>query len=248
MIGTKKIAVVLPAYNAAKTLVKVVEAIPRNIVDDVILVDDSSSDDTVTIAKQLGLACFVHSRNRGYGANQKTCFRHALSRGNDIIVLLHPDYQYSPELITPLAHMVASEIYDVALGSRMLGKGALIGGMPRHKFVVNKLLTLFQNAMLNQHLSEYHTGYRAFSSRFLSQVPYENNSNAFIFDNEILLQAFYLESRIGEISCPTRYDTNSSSISLLPGLIYAFQVISRTIAYRLTRLGLLKDRLYMSLG
>ena len=132
MIGTKKIAVVLPAYNAAKTLVKVVEAIPRNIVDDIILVDDSSSDDTVTIAKQLGLACFVHPRNRGYGANQKTCFRHALSRGNDIIVLLHPDYQYSPELITPLAHMVASGIYDVALGSRMLGKGALIGGMPRH--------------------------------------------------------------------------------------------------------------------
>ena len=170
MIGNKAVAVVLPSYDAARTLTKVVESIPRDIVDDIILVDDSSSDETVEVAERLRLACFVHPRNSGYGANQKTCFRYALSRGNDIVVLLHPDYQYSPVLVPTLAHMVASGVYDIALGSRMIGKGALIGGMPRHKFIVNKVLTLFQNVVLNQHFSEYHTGYRAYSREFLSRV------------------------------------------------------------------------------
>ena len=244
MIDNKRIAVVLPAYNAAKTLARVIEAIPRAIVDDIIVVDDFSSDETVDVARQLNVECKVHPSNSGYGANQKTCFRHALSRGNDVIVLLHPDYQYSPELVPALAHMVASGIYDVALGSRMLGKGALVGGMPRHKFLINKLLTLFQNILLDQHLSEYHTGYRTYSKEVLHSVPCESNADAFVFDNEILLQALHYGFRVGELSCPTRYDEESSSISLLPGIAYALGVVSRTFTYHLARTGLVRTPLF----
>lgn len=235
MINYKKVAVVLPAYNASKTLAKVIHKIPHQVVDDIIVVDDHSLDDTVKVAHELKLTVFIHEKNMGYGANQKTCFQQALLRGNDIIVMLHPDYQYAPELVSSLAYMVSSEIYDIALGSRMLGKNALSGGMPIHKIIINKFLTFIQNTFLNQNLSEYHTGFRAYSKKILNTIPFMNNSDDFIFDNEILLQAFYHGFKIGEISCPTKYDQNSSSIGLRKGIVYAFCVIIRTFQYLLAK-------------
>jgi glycosyltransferase involved in cell wall biosynthesis len=226
MIGNKKIAVVLPAYNAAHTLQKTYEEIPHEIVDFVILTDDKSSDETVAVARQLSISQIItHEKNRGYGGNQKTCYDKALASGADIIVMLHPDYQYTPRLIQSMCHLIANNLFQVVLGSRILGKGALKGGMPVYKYLSNRLLTFFQNIMLNQKLSEYHTGYRAYSREVLESVGYSNNSEGFIFDNEIIAQIVFQGFEIGEISCPTEYSKDSSSIGLLNSIIYGMGVV-----------------------
>ncbi len=225
MILGKKVVVVLPAYQAGKTLERTVAEIPREVADEILLVDDASGDDTVKVAQRLGLRTFVHEHNLGYGGNQKTCYREALKLGADIVVMLHPDYQYSPKLIGALAHMVASGHYDIALGSRILAQSALAGGMPFYKYVANRFLTLTQNLLMGQKLSEYHTGYRAFSRTVLESLPLEKNSNDFIFDNEILCEAVAAGFQIGEISCPTRYFHEASSINLQRSIIYGFGVL-----------------------
>lgn len=230
MIDRKTVVVVLPAYNAARTLRKTVSEIP-DCVDHTILVDDHSHDDTVAIARELGLDVLVHERNRGYGGNQKSCYRAALNAGADVVVMLHPDYQYSPLLITALASMVASGAYDVSLGSRLLGRGALRGGMPMYKFISNRLLTTFQNALLGAGLSEYHTGFRAFSSDVLRSLPLEQNSEDFVFDNQVLAQCILLGARIGEISCPTRYFPEASSISFRRSVRYGTGVVGTSLKY-----------------
>jgi glycosyltransferase involved in cell wall biosynthesis len=231
VISGKKIIVVLPAYHAAKTLEKTVTEIPRDIVDDVILVDDASRDETVKVAKHLGLKTFVHDKNLGYGGNQKTCYREAIKLGADIVVMVHPDYQYSPRLVGALAHMIASGHYDVALASRILAQNAMDGGMPLYKYISNRLLTLFENILIGQKLSEYHTGYRAFSRKVLEALPLEKNSNDFIFDNEILCEAVEAGFLIGEISCPTRYFPEASSISLRRSIRYGFGVLRCSFKY-----------------
>ena len=213
MLANKKITVVLPAYNAAKTLKQTYDDIPQDVVDDVILIDDASKDATVEMARSLGIATVSHERNRGYGGNQKTCYTAALARGADIVVMLHPDYQYTPKLVTAMASMIASEEFDVVLASRILGRGALVGGMPMYKYVSNRVLTLFENIMIGQKLSEYHTGYRAWSRAVLEKLPLRNNSEDFVFDNQMLAQSAYFGFRIGEISCPTKYFPEASSIN-----------------------------------
>jgi len=225
----KKVVVVLPAYQAGKTLEHTVAEIPREVVDEVLLVDDASRDDTVKVAQRLGLRTFVHEHNLGYGGNQKTCYREALKLGADIVVMLHPDYQYSPKLVGALAHMVASGHYDIVLGSRILAQSALAGGMPFYKYIANRFLTLTQNLLMGQKLSEYHTGYRAFSRTVLESLPLEKNSNDFIFDNEILCEAVTAGFRIGEISCPTRYFPEASSINLWRSIVYGFGVLKRAL-------------------
>jgi len=220
MISDKKVVVVMPAYHAEKTLERTVAEVPRTIVDEIILVDDASRDDTADVARQLGLRTFVHQRNLGYGGNQKTCYREALKLSADIVIMIHPDYQYSPRLIGAMANMVASEHYDVVLGSRILAQSALDGGMPFYKYIANRALTFAQNVLMGQHLSEYHTGYRAFSRRVLESLPLELNSNDFIFDNQMLCQIIHDGFRIGEISCPTRYFPEASSISFRRSVIY----------------------------
>jgi glycosyltransferase involved in cell wall biosynthesis len=230
VISGKKIIVVLPAYHAAKTLERTVSEIPLDIVDKVILVDDASRDETVRVAKSLGLTTFVHDKNLGYGGNQKTCYREALKLGADIVVMLHPDYQYSPRLVGAMAHMIASGHYDIALGSRILAQNAMDGGMPFYKYVANRMLTFFQNLLMGQKLSEYHTGYRAFSRKVLESLPLEKNSNDFIFDNEILCEAMNAGFKIGEISCPTRYFPEASSISLRRSVRYGMGVLRCTLA------------------
>src|SRR5579863_4038873 len=205
VLSNKRIAVVLPAYNASKTLRRTFEEIPHDVVDDVILTDDASSDDTLEVARSLGIWTLRHDRNRGYGGNQKTCYAAALARGADIVVMLHPDYQYTPRLVPAMAAMIASEQFDAVLGSRILGRGALSGGMPLYKYVANRGLTFFQNIMLGQKLSEYHTGYRAWSRQVLETLPLQNCSEDFVFDNQMLAQARYFGFRVGEISCPTLY-------------------------------------------
>lgn len=238
MILNKRVAVVLPAYNAAKTLGRTCAEIPQDIVDDVILTDDASSDGTAALAAQLGLHVVEHDSNRGYGGNQKTCYAAALARGADIVVMLHPDYQYSPKLVTAMASMVASGEYDLVMGSRILGHGALAGGMPRYKYVANRALTAFQNAMLGYKLSEYHTGYRAWSRKVLERLPLLSCSDNFIFDNQIIAQTLHFGFRIGEISCPTHYHPEASSIGLADSVVYGAGVIETSIAYRLHRWGL----------
>ena len=225
MIGAKRVVVVLPAYHAAKTLEQTVAEIPRDVVDDVLLVDDASKDDTVEVARRLGLRTFVHPKNLGYGGNQKTCYAEALRLGADIVVMLHPDYQYSPRLVGAMAQMVASGHYDVVLGSRILGQDARAGGMPLYKYVANRGLTAVQNLLMKQKLSEYHTGFRAFSRRVLETLPLEENSNDFVFDNQILCQAIAAGFRIGEISCPTRYFPEASSINFSRSVTYGFGVL-----------------------
>ena len=220
MITGKKIIVVLPAYNAEKTLVRTVQDIPFGIVDQVLLVDDKSSDKTVQIAKRLGLEIFLHDENLGYGGNQKTCYREALKRGADVVVMLHPDYQYDPRLILAMVAPICYEVYDVMLGSRILGGKAIEGGMPRIKYWGNRGLTFFQNLVFRKKLSEYHTGYRAFHRKVLETVPFESNSNDFVFDNQILAQAILFGFEIGEISCPTRYFPEASSIGWAKGIQY----------------------------
>lgn len=240
MLSGKKIIVVLPAYNAAKTLEKTFEEIPFDIVDQVILVDDSSIDGTVELAKQLKIKTFIHSENRGYGANQKTCYTKALEEGADIVVMVHPDYQYTPKLITALASMIASGEFDIALASRILGVGAIKGGMPLYKYISNRFLTAIQNIIVNYKLSEYHTGFRAYSKEVLVRLPLMENSNDFIFDNQILVQAIYFGYRIGEISSPTRYDADSSSISFNRSMRYGIGVIRASFQLMLQRAGIKK--------
>lgn len=239
MIEGKNIAVVMPAYNAAKTLAATVRELPA-IVDVKILVDDHSRDDTVRIAKELGLRVFVHEGNYGYGRNQKTCYREALGSGADIIIMVHPDYQYKPTLVTAMAGMIASGVYDVVLGSRILGGGALRGGMPRYKYISNRLLTAIENLFLGAKLSEYHTGFRAFRRKVLEELPLLENSDNFVFDNEMLVQTIFFGFRIGEISCPTSYFEEASSIRFRPSVRYGFGVLSTTMKYFLQRLGLAK--------
>lgn len=245
MLVEKVVTVVLPAYNAEKTLERTYAEIPREIVDEVILVDDSSRDSTCALAERLGIKHVLrHDENRGYGANQKTCYRKALELDSDIIIMLHPDYQYTPRLITAMASLIAEGMFDCVLGSRILGVGALKGGMPRYKFVANRLLTLFQNVLLNYKLSEYHTGYRAFSRKVLEALPLSNNSDDFLFDNQMLAQIIFAGFSIGEITCPTRYFEEASSINLRRSITYGFGVIATSLAFRLCKWHLASSKIF----
>jgi len=244
MLANKKVVVVLPAYNAALTLKRTFDEIPHDVVDDVILTDDASTDDTVAVARSLGITTLRHDRNRGYGANQKTCYAAALERGADIVVMLHPDYQYSPRLVTAMASMIASGEFDVTLGSRILGVGALAGGMPVYKYVSNRILTLVQNLLLGHKLSEYHTGYRAWSSEVLHRLPLEQCSEDFVFDNQMLTQAIHFGFRIGEVSCPTKYFPEASSIGFRSSLVYGLGVLRTSMQFRLHRLGMIHSPLF----
>lgn len=243
MINNKKVVAVLPAYNAEKTLRQTVQEIPATV-DNCILVDDHSTDATAELAQRLGLQVHVHERNRGYGGNQKTCYAAALEAGADIVVMLHPDYQYSPRLVEPMASMIAFGIYDMVLGSRILGGGALRGGMPRHKYVANRMLTLIQNLALGAKLSEYHTGFRAYSREMLLSLPLQANSDDFVFDNQLLAQCIYLGARIGELSCPTRYFPEASSINFRRSTIYGFGVLKTTADCMAARLGLYRKPIF----
>jgi glycosyltransferase involved in cell wall biosynthesis len=238
LIEGRKIVVVMPAYNAEQTLVQTYEEIPREVVDEVILVDDSSSDATARVARELGITVHVHPRNRGYGGNQKTCYRLALECGADIVVMLHPDYQYTPRLVTAMASMIASGHFDLVLGSRILGTGALKGGMPLYKYVANRFLTAAENLLLDAKISEYHTGYRAFSRRVLTELPLEENSDDFVFDNQMLAQALFFGFSIGEISCPTRYFAEASSIDFRRSCVYGLGVLGTAVQCRLQRWGI----------
>jgi glycosyltransferase involved in cell wall biosynthesis len=236
MIDGKKITIVMPAYNAEKTLRTTVTAIPENCIDDIILVDDCSTDRTVEIAQELGLFCMRHDRNKGYGGNQKTCYRLALERGADIVIMLHPDYQYDPRLLPALAWMLVAGPYDVVLASRLLVGGALVGKMPLYKFIANIALTTFQNLLLGQHLSEYHTGLRGYRREVLEKFDYSRNSDDFIFDNQFLSQIIYHGFRIGEISCPTKYFEEASSINLQRSITYGLGVLKTSLVYRYAKL------------
>lgn len=245
MIDGKRVVVVMPAYNASRTLEKTYRELPFNIVDEVILVDDRSQDDTIEQARRLGIQRVIqHERNRGYGGNQKTCYREALRAGADIIVMLHPDYQYTPLLLEAMVYPVARGIFAVMLGSRILGKGALIGGMPFYKYVSNRVLTLFQNILLNHKLAEYHTGYRAFSRMILEQLPLEENSDDFVFDNEMLAQIIYLGLTPGEVTCPTRYFEEASSINFRRSVKYGLGVLRVSLCFRLQKWGLGRFKIF----
>lgn len=247
MIRGKKVVVVMPAYNAAKTLEQTYREIPMDLVDEVILTDDHSSDHTVDVAHRLGIREVIrHEKNKGYGGNQKSCYNRALEIGADIVIMVHPDYQYTPLLIQSMAYMIANEVYPVALASRILGKGALRGGMPMIKYVSNRFLTFFENIMLNQKLSEYHTGYRAFSAEVLRSINYNDNSDDFIFDNEMLAQIFYAGYEIGEMTCPTKYFDDASSINLKRSTIYGLGVLGVSLRYRLNKWGWMKSALFHS--
>jgi len=248
MLYGKRIVVVMPAYNAEKTLEKTWAELPHEYVDEAVLVDDGSRDDTVGLSRRLGLHTHVHARNLGYGGNQKTCYREALRLNADIVVMVHPDYQYSPKLIVSLAGMVASGHYDVALGSRIIGGGTIDGGMPRYKYVANRLLTLIQNIFLGAKLSEYHTGFRAFSAEVLRKLPLEENSNDFVFDNEMIAQALHFGFRIGEISCPTRYMEEASSINFPRSVRYGFGVLAVTAKFLAERWGIARQVIFSSSG
>jgi glycosyltransferase involved in cell wall biosynthesis len=238
MINGKRIAVVMPAYNAAKTLEVTVAELP-DLVDIRILVDDYSHDETVELARRLGLLVYRHDRNYGYGRNQRTCYREALAAGADVIIMLHPDYQYTPLLITAMASMVAYDVYDVVLGSRIIGGRALRGGMPLYKYISNRFLTAFENLFLGVKLSEYHTGYRAFSRKVLTELPLLENSDDFVFDNQMLAQCVYFGFRVGEVSCPTKYFEEASSINFRRSVKYGFGVLATTLEFCLQKMGLL---------
>jgi glycosyltransferase involved in cell wall biosynthesis len=245
MIQGKTIAVVLPAFNAGKTLERTFNEIPFDVVDMVILTDDKSMDDTLEIAGQLGIKHVItHERNLGYGANQKTCYKKALELGADIIIMLHPDYQYTPKLVHSMSFLISNGLYDVVLGSRILGKGALKGKMPFFRYFFNRILTFIQNILMNQKLSEYHTGYRAYSGKVLERINFTSNSDDFVFDNEILAQILYHGYSIGEISCPTRYFSEASSINLGRSIIYGFGVLLTSIKYFLNKTGIWKFRMF----
>jgi glycosyltransferase involved in cell wall biosynthesis len=244
MLKGLKIAVVLPAYNASQTLERTFAEIPMDVVDDVILVDDASKDSTAEIAHRLGIHTVIHARNGGYGANQKTCYTMAIARGADIVVMLHPDYQYTPRLITAMAGMIASGHYDAVLASRILGGGALKGGMPRYKYVANRLLTAFQNLLMGAKLSEYHSGYRAWSRRVLQSLPLLSCSDDFVFDNEMIAHAIWGGFQLGEISCPTKYFPEASSINFRRSCIYGLGVLRTALTFRLSKTGLWSSRLF----
>ena len=245
MINDKKIVVVLPAYNAEKTLEKTFLEIPFDIVDEVVLVDDFSADDTFSLAKKLGVSHILkHQKNRGYGGNQKSCYDKAMEIGGDIVVMLHPDYQYTPKLIHSMCYLIANDVYEVVLGSRILGKGALKGGMPLYKYVANRFLTLFQNILMGQKLSEYHTGYRAFSANVLRRIPYGRNSDDFVFDNQMLAQICHNGFEIAEITCPTKYFKEASSINLKRSITYGLGVMKTAIQYFMSKRLKLKYKIF----
>lgn len=236
MLNGRRLCVVLPAYNAAHTIGVTVGGLDRQIIDDVILVDDASSDDSVSVAHSWGLETICHEENRGYGANQKTCYAAALQRGADIVIMLHPDYQYAPQLVIPLAAMIAYGEYDMTLGSRILAQNAVRRGMPRYKYIANRMLTMTENFILGMKLSEYHTGLRAFSRELLIELPFDRNSDDFVFDNQLIAQAVQAGARIGEISCPTRYSTESSSINFRRSVIYGVGVLRTAAQFRIQRM------------
>jgi len=240
MIKSKKVVVVMPAYNASETLEKTYAEIPFPLVDDVILVDDYGSDNTYELAKKLGINHVIrHEYNKGYGGNQKTCYNKALELNADIVVMLHPDYQYTPKLIESMCYLIANDLYPVVLGSRILGKGALKGGMPVYKYFANRMLTLFQNFLMNQKLSEYHTGFRAFSREVLRDIKFNENSDDFIFDNQMLAQIMFKNHLIGEITCPTKYFMEASSINFQRSSVYGIGVLWTSIKYFLTKIGII---------
>jgi glycosyltransferase involved in cell wall biosynthesis len=242
MIHSKKIIIVLPAYNASKTLIDTYNEIPFDVVDDVILVDDYSTDETIALANQIGIKHIIkHQTNLGYGGNQKSCYNKALELGADIVIMLHPDYQYTPKLIHSMSYLIANDVFPVVIGSRILGKGALKGGMPLYKYVANRFLTFFQNILMNQKLSEYHTGYRAYSRKVLTSIVYNNNSNDFIFDNQFLAQIFYKGFEIAEITCPTKYFDDASSINFSRSMKYGIGVITISFQYFFS-----KNKIYQS--
>ncbi len=239
MIYDKKITVVLPAYNAEKTLEKTYSEIPADIVDEIILVDDMSSDNTIQKAREIGIRHVIeHKTNKGYGGNQKSCYNKALELNSDIVVMLHPDYQYTPRLIHSMCYIIANGLYDAVLGSRILGKGALKGGMPMYKYLSNRVLTFIQNLLMNQKLSEYHTGFRAFSRKVLESIDYDTNSDDFIFDNQIIAQIFMAGFEIAEVTCPTKYFPEASSINLSRSLKYGLGVLGVSLSYLLHKSGL----------
>jgi glycosyltransferase involved in cell wall biosynthesis len=238
MYRARKVIIVLPAYNAGRTLERTYAELPFDIIDDVILVDDHSSDDTVRIADKLGIKhVIVHEKNMGYGANQKTCYKMALQLGADIVVMVHPDYQYTPLLIPAMVSIIGNGLYPVVFGSRILGGGALAGGMPKYKYFANRLLTLVQNLLLNQKLSEYHTGFRAYGREVLEKIPFQNNSDDFIFDNEVIAQIFQNGFEIAEVTCPTKYSEESSSINFRRSVKYGIGVLRVSFVYFLNRIG-----------
>jgi glycosyltransferase involved in cell wall biosynthesis len=245
MINNKKITVVLPAYNAAKTLEKTYKEIPFDIVDEVILVDDRSKDNTVEVAEKLGIRnIIVHDVNKGYGGNQKSCYNKSLEINSDVVVMLHPDYQYTPKLIHSMCYLIANDVYEVVFGSRILGKGALKGGMPVYKYIANRMLTLTQNILMNQKLSEYHTGFRAFSGNVLKSIDYNANSDDFVFDNQMIAQIFYAGFEIAEITCPTKYFDEASSINFRRSSIYGIGVLKTSFSYLLQKLGIARYRIF----
>jgi glycosyltransferase involved in cell wall biosynthesis len=244
MLNGQRIVVVMPAYKAGRTLAATYRELPHDVVDEVIVVDDSSDDDTVKVARALDLDVILHDRNKGYGANQKTCYTEALARGADIVVMVHPDYQYDPRMVTAMAGMVASGVYDMVIGSRILGGGALAGGMPWWKYLANRALTLFENALLGAHLSEYHTGYRAYSRDLLTALPWQGNSDGFVFDNEFLAQAIVAGRRIGEVSVPTRYFAEASSIGFARSVHYGLGVVRTSLLGLCARTGIWRHRLF----
>ncbi|MFW5659684.1 MAG: glycosyltransferase family 2 protein [Bacteroidota bacterium] len=245
MVNNKRVVVVLPAYNAEATLEQTYREIPFDVVDEVVLVDDRSSDHTVEKGKALGIRhIVVHEQNRGYGGNQKTCYTKALALGADIVVMLHPDYQYTPLLIEAMVYPIARGLFPVMLGSRILGKGALRGGMPMYKYIANRFLTAFQNLLMGQKLAEYHTGYRAFSRDILQTLPLEENSDDFVFDNQMLAQIAYAGHTIGEVTCPTKYFPEASSINFKRSTKYGFGVLSTSLQYRLNKWGLMRSRIF----
>ncbi len=246
MIKNKKVVVVMPAYNAEQTLRRTYDEIPHNIVDEIILVDDASQDHTAEVSRELGIQTIVHAENKGYGGNQKTCYKTAVSLNADIVIMLHPDYQYTPLLITAMASLLAEGVFDCVLGSRILGVGARKGGMPLYKYISNRFLTAVQNFIIGYKLSEYHTGYRGFTRELLTSIEYGNNSDNFIFDNQMLCQIVYSGYSIGEITCPTRYMDDSSSISFKNSSVYGLGVLKNSIIFRLHKWGIVHSPLFPS--
>lgn len=245
MLNNKKIVVVLPAYKAAKTIERTYKEIPFDIVDDVVLVDDFSPDNTVEVGTNIGIKNIVrHEVNRGYGGNQKSCYSKALELGADIVIMLHPDYQYTPKLIHAMSSIIAYDVYPVVLGSRILGKGALKGGMPMYKYIFNRFLTLFENIMIGEKLSEYHTGYRAFSAEVIRSIDFTHNSDDFVFDNEMISQIFMNGYEIAEVTCPTKYFEEASSINFKRSMQYGLGVLRVSLAHRLHHWGLINSKLY----
>ena len=244
MLNGKRICVVMPAYNAEKTLKKTYDEIPKDIVDDVILTDDASTDETVKVSLELDIKTFVHTENKGYGGNQKTCYQAALKSGADIVIMLHPDYQYTPKLILPMASMMTAGLFDAMIGSRILGNKAIMGGMPLYKYVSNRILTLSENLLIQQKLSEYHTGYRAFSRKVLETIPLLENSDDFVFDNQMLCQTLYFGFDVGEVSCPTLYFDDASSISFSRSVTYGMGVMQTAMKYAMARRGMGHFRIF----